>query len=99
MEVLERRFAAATQAKERPAWLVVANPQHWNWESLPEEGEVDFSVSKIKQNFDDLRQGDVVFGYSATPTKAVVITARVLRGKHTDAEGNQKILIGSGQLN
>ena len=98
LEVLERRFAAATQAKERPAWLVVANPQHWNWESLPEEGEVDFSVSKIKQNFDDLRQGDVVFGYSATPTKAVVITARVLRGKHTDAEGNQKILIGSGQL-
>ncbi len=91
-------LSTSTASDERPAWLVVANPQEWAWKQLVEEGVVDYRYGRIKANYDDLEPGDAVYAYEATPVKAVVGKARIQHGLHTNAEGDKKILIDRGEL-
>lgn len=82
----------------RAGWLAVANPQQWRWSSLIDEGVVDYRYGRIQANYEQLEIGDVVYGYEATPTKAIVARAIVTHGLHANAEGEKKILIGEGEL-
>ena len=94
---VEARFSTVEVADERPAWLVVANPQQWSWKQLLDEGTVDYSYGRLQRNYDAVELGDTVFGYEATPVKAVVAKAQIARGLFVDADGDKKILVGSGE--
>ena len=65
---------------ERPAWLFVANPQYWSWDELFAQGSTEFRWGKIARNYEEVAAGDVVYGYEATPTKAVVAKPRLAEG-------------------
>ena len=95
---LEARHTDTTAPDKRPAWLVVANPGHWKWSNLIEQGVVSYSYGKLPENYRDVRPGDLVYGYEASPTKAIVAKARINHGLHTNPEGEQKILIADGSL-
>ena len=66
-EILERRSDVFT-TDERPAWLLVANPQYWSWDELFAQGSTEFRWGKIARNYEEVAAGDVVYGYEATPT-------------------------------
>ena len=95
-EILERRSDVAT-TDERPAWLLVANPQYWSWDELFAQGSTEFNYGKIARNYDEVAAGDVVYGYEATPTKAVVARAEISRGLHKDREGYDVLTISNGR--
>ncbi len=95
-EILERRSDVFT-TDERPAWLLVANPQYWSWDELFARGSTEFRWGKIARNYDEVAAGDVVYGYEATPTKAVVAKAEIGRGLHKDAEGYDVLTVSNGR--
>lgn len=73
-------------------WWLVASPKIWSFNDM-KVGEVqDYTLyndngnrRRIFQNFLDAKEGDVVIGYEATPTKQIVALAEVAKandGKH-----------------
>lgn len=95
---LEDRFTQGVTPGERPAWFAVANPQRWDWASLADSKTETYDVGKVEKNFDAVRKGDVVFGYSAAPIKAVAAIAKITRERYTESDDQQRIEIGSGLI-
>lgn len=97
---MEDELSTALPASKpsRPSWLLVANPQQWKWSSLVDERVVDYHYGRIKGNYELVEVGDTVYGYEATPTKAVVARAQVEHGLHTNSAGEKTIHIGHGVL-
>ncbi len=60
-----------------PKWLFVANPSRWSWKNLREQGEVWYARGKIDEHYENMRAGDLVAGYEATPTKKVIALGRI----------------------
>ncbi len=97
LKELEDEFLVGDVVDDRPAWVLVANPSHWSWDALFRDGRVEFDYGRLPRNYDEVRVGDAVYGYEATPTKALVARARVTRALYTDDEGQRKIGIGDGR--
>lgn len=66
-----------SRGPSRRVWLVVANPSHWSWHTLFAEKTVDYKFGRLQRNYPNVRAGDLVVGYEATPTKRIVALARV----------------------
>lgn len=73
--------------RERRTWWIVANPQEWRWEKLFETGQEDYRYGRIRANYVDLRKGDLVIGYQATPDKKIVALARIKSPLHDTPAG------------
>jgi 5-methylcytosine-specific restriction enzyme B len=58
-------------------WFMVANPSNWSWSELFPNQSVWWSGGRIKKYFPMMRNGDLVVGYEASPTKRVVALAYV----------------------
>ena len=74
-------------------WWIVSNPKQWSWEQLFEDGSVDFSEGVVKKHFPEVRVGDLVVGYSATPAKCITALARVVREFNPDDGDNAVITL------
>lgn len=72
----DRRHSSG-RGQDHQVWFMVANPSHWPWERLFVDGTVDYSLGRLKRNYERVRAGDLVVGYESTPTKRVVALARV----------------------
>ncbi len=95
MADLEKQFSTVPAGDERPSWLLVANPQHWSWDELFAQGTVNYRFGRLQRNYRDVQPGDEVFGYEATPTKAVIVRATIERGLHDGDDGEPCILVGA----
>ena len=80
----ERRLSSG-RGQARQVWFMVANPANWAWSQLFADGAVDYSLGRLKRNFERVRVGDIVVGYESTPTKRVVALARVTTEYDADA--------------
>lgn len=72
----EQQLSSARNAAPN-VWFMVANPQHWAWEKLFNDQQVDYSFGRLQRNYPNVRAGDLVVGYESTPTKRIVALARV----------------------
>jgi len=97
LAALEKTFATASIVDERPSWLLVASPSQWSWDQLLAEGSTSFRFGRIHRNYADVEPGDKVFGYEATPTKAIVAVAEIEHGLVTSAEGTKTIQVKAGE--
>lgn len=67
--------------EDRGYWWLNANPKIWHFSDI-KVGEVQSynlygEKGKIRKNFTDAKEGDLVIGYESTPVKKVVALARV----------------------
>ena len=60
------------------AWWVTANPADWRWENLFSTTSEDYRIGRLQRNYPDVRIGDLIFGYEASPTRRIVALARVV---------------------
>jgi 5-methylcytosine-specific restriction protein B len=74
---------------ERKVWWIVANAKEWHWDQLFTDGTVDYRYSRLKANYSQLQEGDLVVGYQANPTKAVYALARIKQGLHHTTKGQE----------
>ena len=65
-------------------WWLNANPKIWNFESIDVGKEISYTAlsssghkRRIYQNFLEVRAGDRVVGYEATPVKAIVALGEI----------------------
>lgn len=72
-------------------WWMTANPKIWDWDDLFVKREQFFKKGRLEKNFDAIQSGDIVFGYSATPTKQIVALARVKDELATVEENRQSV--------
>jgi len=76
-----KRLAAlvegAGQQKEIQYWWVSANPAQWMWDELFRKKAEVFSRGRIQRNYEEIAEGDLVFGYTAQPKKELTAIARV----------------------
>ncbi len=84
-----RAESEPTQA-EPAYWWITANEKEWTWDNLFDKGEEFFDVRKIAKNFQEAREGDLVFGYLAHPHKKMVALARVKKELHTQVEDGKE---------
>lgn len=94
---LEGTYSTIEVTDERPAWLLVANPQHWSWDELHAQGQIEYRYGRVQRNYDEVQEGDVVYGYEATPTKRIVARAKIGESLHTTASGENAITIDTGE--
>jgi 5-methylcytosine-specific restriction protein B len=80
----------STQA-EPAYWWITANEKEWTWDNLFKKGEEFFDIRKIAKNFQEAREGDLVFGYLAHPHKEMVALARVKEELHTQPEDGKEV--------
>lgn len=73
-------------------WWVTANPKEWSWDRLFTEKSVEYRFGRLKKNYSMLREGDLVVGYQANPTKRILAVARIGEGLHSTPNG-QKITL------
>jgi predicted RNA-binding protein with PUA-like domain len=69
----------AEEKKGMRYWWVTANPAEWTWDELFRKKAEDFRRGKISRNYDDIKVGDLVFGYTAGRHKEITAIARVKR--------------------
>jgi 5-methylcytosine-specific restriction protein B len=60
-------------------WWVTTNPAQWAWDELFEKGEEVFRRGLIARNYDQIKAGDLVIGYTARPRRRIETVARVKR--------------------
>ena len=72
------------QAASKRFWWLVASPKIWSFNDMKVGDVQDYTLyndngnrRRIFQNFLDAKEGDVVIGYEATPTKQIVALAEV----------------------
>lgn len=75
--------------ESRRYWWLVASPKIWSFDKMKVGEEQDYTLyndngnqRRIFQNFLDAKEGDLIIGYEATPTKKIVALAEV--SKDTD---------------
>lgn len=61
-------------------WWVTANPKIWEWKTLFEKGEEVFYGKRLYKNLINMKVGDYIFGYLASPHRKIVTLARVKEG-------------------
>jgi 5-methylcytosine-specific restriction protein B len=88
----EKRMSS-TRPRRQQAWFMVANPSHWSWERLFEDGTTNYSFGRLQRNFPKVRAGDLVIGYSATPDKRVVALATVTGEYDPDAPDDKALTL------
>lgn len=67
------------QQKKVRYWWVTTSPARWTWEELFRKETEVFSRGRIQQNYEDIAEGDLVYGYTAWPKKEITAIARVKR--------------------
>jgi 5-methylcytosine-specific restriction protein B len=76
-----KRLAALLEGtgeqKEIRYWWVTASPARWTWEELFRKKAEIFSRGRIQRNYEEIAEGDLVFGYTAWPKKELTAIARV----------------------
>ncbi len=92
-EFVEAERSQTTVQVAKRVWWVVANKQQWSWDSLFEEGSVEYRQGRLKRNYPLVQEGDLVVGYQSSPDKRIVALARIKKGLHTVEGGESKILI------
>ena len=70
-------------------WWVTANPKEWSWDRLEQEKTIDYRYGRLRKNYALLREGDLVIGYQANPTKRIVAVARIAQGLHPTEDGEK----------
>ena len=75
--VERERALSSARSSVRAMWFLVANPTHWAWSQLFDEGDVTYSFGRLQRNYPEVHAGDLVVGYESTPTKRVVALARI----------------------
>lgn len=95
LEAIEAGYEAPEHRSTRPSWLFVANKKEWGWDELA-DGQIDYRQGRLKRNYTSAQPGDRVFGYEATPTKAIVARAEVIDEVEPGPDG--KIWLGEGEL-
>ena len=58
-------------------WWVTANPKIWEWKTLFEKDEEVFYGKRLYKNLINMKVGDYIFGYLASPHRKIVALARV----------------------
>ena len=71
-------------------WWITAKESVWHWDKLFTDKEVFFQKRLIGRNFNQVKLGDLVFGYFAHPHKQIVAIARVKEELHTREENGQE---------
>ncbi len=66
-------------------WVMVANPKLWAWSQLLTSGPESFHYGHLRRNYPNVRAGDLVAGYEASPTKRIVALARITNEYDPDA--------------
>jgi 5-methylcytosine-specific restriction protein B len=61
----------------RRTWWICASPAIRKWDKLFETGLEDFKFGRLKKNYAQVRPGDLVIGYQASPVKQIVALARI----------------------
>ena len=61
-------------------WWVTANPKIWEWKILFEKNEEVFYGKRLYKNLINMKVGDYIFGYLASPHRKIVALARVKEG-------------------
>jgi hypothetical protein len=61
-------------------WWVTANPKIWEWKTLFEKGEEVFYGKRLYKNLINMKVGDYIFSYLASPHRKIVALARVKEG-------------------
>jgi 5-methylcytosine-specific restriction protein B len=86
-EALAARAAhhSSGRGQAQRVWFMVANPSNWAWSQLFSDGSVDYSLGRLRRNYERVAAGDLVVGYESTPTKRVVALARVTTEYDPDA--------------
>jgi 5-methylcytosine-specific restriction protein B len=64
------------------AWWVTANPAEWSWQQMLREGHVSYRRGKVARHYEQVRPGDIVVCYEASPMRRVVGLARVVACHH-----------------
>lgn len=68
------------EQKEVRYWWASTNPYNWQWEELFRKGrEVWNPGGRIQRNYEQVKTGDLVFGYVSSPRQELVAVARVTR--------------------
>jgi 5-methylcytosine-specific restriction protein B len=75
-------------------WWLTANPKIWSFESLAVGQKETYTSHNEKGNnrrifryFQEVKAGDIVVGYVASPQRAVVAVCRITKGLHQTGEG------------
>jgi 5-methylcytosine-specific restriction protein B len=58
-------------------WWVTASPARWTWKELFRKKAEVFIRGRIQRNYEEIAEGDLVFGYTAWPKKEITAIARV----------------------
>lgn len=72
-------------------WWVVANPKHWNWDTLFSKGSEQFEFGRIQKNYAQVQKNDLVIGYQATPDLKIVAIAKIAKGLYENDLGEPAI--------
>jgi predicted RNA-binding protein with PUA-like domain len=77
-----KRLAALLEGtgeqKETQYWWATVDPSDWTWDELFRKGSEEWRPGRIKRNFNEIKLGDIVFGYTASPHKRIEAIARVI---------------------
>lgn len=76
-----KRLAALIEGtgeqKEIGYWWATINPAYWDWDELFRKGTERWSRGRIQRNYEQIRPGDVLFGYTSSPKRQLEALARV----------------------
>ena len=71
-------------AKSHGYWWLTANPKIWSFSNLEKDGIQAYTLKnenghkrRMPQNFEAVKEGDLVIGYEANPVKQVVALGRI----------------------
>ena len=63
----------------RRYWCVVANPKEWHWDELFGKKAVEgFRRGRLMRNYENVRPGDLVFGYLASPHRQLYCLSEIV---------------------
>jgi 5-methylcytosine-specific restriction protein B len=71
----------------------LGKPKRWEWDVLFENGSEEFSYGRVKGNYEEAQEGDLVYGYAASPKRQVVAIARVSKGLHENSDREKVITL------
>lgn len=85
---VEEKFSR--ESVQGNTWMLVASPKRdWSWDELFNKKTAMFKAGLLKRNFPKVRAGDLVFGYTSTPTKRIEAIARI-KGELRTRPGDEK---------
>jgi len=77
-----KRLAALLEGngeqKEIRYWWATVNTSQWTWDELFQKGSEEWRHGRIERNFNEIKVGDIVFGYTSSPNMRIEAIARVI---------------------